>query len=341
MNHKQLSTLILSLLIFTTANLTSTVFSTTNTIISTTPKYAYSFVYQSFTVNITILNVTNLVTCQVKLSFNPRIINCTNVFVPEDNIFYGHATTFGFEIDNEKGSFKAFSGIWETTGVNGSGKIFSVTFQALSMGISALSFTDLGYFNGTYLQDPQNKLIPFEPNDGIIQVNAEGFNLYVFNVIRNGIPYNITIFSNSSITNFNFNATIQKIDFYASNPQNTLGYCSVSIPKPLLNGTFAILVNNRSVAYTMSVDASNQYLCFDYPHTTTEPVHIQIITTVFGDINGDRKVDMRDVAIVARAFGTSPGNARWDPRADISNDLKVDMKDIAVIAKNFGNYWRI
>ena len=27
--------------------------------------------------------------------------------------------------------------------------------------------------------------------------------------------------------------------------------------------------------------------------------------------------------------------------ADINNDLKVDMKDIAAIAKNFGNYWRI
>ena len=60
------------------------------------------------------------------------------------------------------------------------------------------------------------------------------------------------------------------------------------------------------------------------------------------DINHDLKVDMKDIASVARAFGTIPGDPKWDPRADITGtvplvpDGRVDMRDIGVVAKNFG-----
>ena len=60
------------------------------------------------------------------------------------------------------------------------------------------------------------------------------------------------------------------------------------------------------------------------------------------DINHDLKVDMKDIASVARAFGTIPGDPKWDPRADITGtvplvpDGRVDMRDIGLVAKNFG-----
>jgi hypothetical protein len=59
------------------------------------------------------------------------------------------------------------------------------------------------------------------------------------------------------------------------------------------------------------------------------------------DINHDMKVDMRDVGVSARAFGTFPGDAKWNPHADIIGldevpDGKVDMRDISLIAKHFG-----
>jgi hypothetical protein len=48
-------------------------------------------------------------------------------------------------------------------------------------------------------------------------------------------------------------------------------------------------------------------------------------------------IDMKDVAYVAKRFGTRPGDTLWDPNADINGDGKVDMKDIALVAKGFGN----
>jgi peptide/nickel transport system substrate-binding protein len=57
------------------------------------------------------------------------------------------------------------------------------------------------------------------------------------------------------------------------------------------------------------------------------------------DVNYDGKVDMKDIGIVAHAFGTSfgpPQDPRWVFRGDINNDRKIDMKDIGLVAKQFG-----
>ncbi len=59
------------------------------------------------------------------------------------------------------------------------------------------------------------------------------------------------------------------------------------------------------------------------------------------DINHDLVVNMKDIAVIAKAFNTVPGNPGWNPHADITGtvpfvpDGKVDMKDIGLAAKNF------
>jgi hypothetical protein len=52
----------------------------------------------------------------------------------------------------------------------------------------------------------------------------------------------------------------------------------------------------------------------------------------------DGKVDGKDIAIAAKAFGTVPGDPRWSTIADVNHDYKVDGKDLAQIAKQFGYY---
>jgi len=60
------------------------------------------------------------------------------------------------------------------------------------------------------------------------------------------------------------------------------------------------------------------------------------ISIVFIDVNGDGKVDIMDIAIVAKAFGSDPTLPNWDPRADLNGDGKVDIMDIAMVAIHFG-----
>ncbi len=71
-------------------------------------------------------------------------------------------------------------------------------------------------------------------------------------------------------------------------------------------------------------------------------MEVQNITRMIYDIAEPYgKIDMRDVAKAARAFGTQPGDELWDPEADITGpdgypDGKVDMRDVALVAKHFG-----
>ncbi|MEM2912598.1 MAG: CARDB domain-containing protein, partial [Candidatus Bathyarchaeia archaeon] len=53
----------------------------------------------------------------------------------------------------------------------------------------------------------------------------------------------------------------------------------------------------------------------------------------FADVNGDGKIDLKDIALVARAFGTRDGNPKWDPRCDINGDGKVDIRDLLLVAR--------
>jgi hypothetical protein len=40
--------------------------------------------------------------------------------------------------------------------------------------------------------------------------------------------------------------------------------------------------------------------------------------------------------MVAHAFGTREGDPRWIPQADINGDGRVDMVDVATVARDFG-----
>ena len=59
----------------------------------------------------------------------------------------------------------------------------------------------------------------------------------------------------------------------------------------------------------------------------------------YADINLDKKVDAKDVATAAKAFGTKEGDVRWNADCDINHDKVIDMKDLSAVAKCFGfNY---
>jgi hypothetical protein len=55
-----------------------------------------------------------------------------------------------------------------------------------------------------------------------------------------------------------------------------------------------------------------------------------------GDVNNDGQVQLEDVGLVGQAFGTSPGDARWNACADVSGDGVVDLMDVATTSSKFG-----
>ncbi|MBZ0113751.1 MAG: hypothetical protein K8J08_14895, partial [Thermoanaerobaculia bacterium] len=59
-------------------------------------------------------------------------------------------------------------------------------------------------------------------------------------------------------------------------------------------------------------------------------------TFIEGDIDQDGRVDGVDLVLLARAFGTTVGETRYDSDADLNDDGVIDGKDLAVLATTFG-----
>jgi parallel beta-helix repeat protein len=74
----------------------------------------------------------------------------------------------------------------------------------------------------------------------------------------------------------------------------------------------------------------------DETATTDNTLHSWVTITYLGDVNGDGRVDMKDVAYIAKRFGSDPSSPLWDPNADLNDDDRIDMKDVATVARNFG-----
>ncbi|NHW38162.1 hypothetical protein GQF04_27075 [Paenibacillus aceris] len=53
---------------------------------------------------------------------------------------------------------------------------------------------------------------------------------------------------------------------------------------------------------------------------------------ISADINGGG-VTIGDLAIVAGAYGKQPDQAGWNAKADVNKDGKVDITDLAIVAK--------
>jgi len=60
---------------------------------------------------------------------------------------------------------------------------------------------------------------------------------------------------------------------------------------------------------------------------------------LMGDINGDNVVNMKDIALVARAFGASQTSPNWREACDLNYDGVINMKDIALTARQFGQHY--
>jgi hypothetical protein len=47
-----------------------------------------------------------------------------------------------------------------------------------------------------------------------------------------------------------------------------------------------------------------------------------VTLTISGDLDGNIKVQLTDLVILAKAYSSKPGDTKWNPNADINNDQK-------------------
>jgi PKD repeat protein len=65
-------------------------------------------------------------------------------------------------------------------------------------------------------------------------------------------------------------------------------------------------------------------------------VRVLNVTQKTYDVNGDGKIDLKDVYRVGKAYGSYPGHPKWDPACDFNKDNVVDLKDYYPVCKHYG-----
>ncbi len=70
----------------------------------------------------------------------------------------------------------------------------------------------------------------------------------------------------------------------------------------------------------------------DFSNSTSGTVMVTFIT----DLDKDGRVGMLDVATVARAYGSKPGDSNWNPLADVDKNGVVNIVDMSMVERDYG-----
>jgi len=132
---------------------------------------------EPFTINITLTDFEDVYTWQIRILFNPSILNCTAAWYPEDHIFAGKMTApVEPVIDNTAGYVLwGNSLVGEVPGISGSrATLCQINFTGIAEGLSQITFQLTGTGRTLLLDSsyPANE-IPFTANPGEVTVVPE------------------------------------------------------------------------------------------------------------------------------------------------------------------------
>ena len=262
---------------------------------------------QNFTITIMVANVEDLYGWDVKLHYNTSVIQCTEAFYPPDHVFARQPFVGVIPIiDNTLGYVQFGCSLMdEVPRFNGTGKLCTFAFNGASIGDSGLVFSK-PYGEYTFLFNFDLEVIPALLVDGIVEV-------YLPPVIRDvaisyvspsatqvytGWTVNITAVAvNKGDVNENFTITA----YYNNSPIEAQ---TVTDLAPEENITLTFSWNTVGVTpanYTIKAEAS----IIPEEINTGNNIFVdgEVRIKMFGDVNGDGKVDMKDIALIARNFG--------------------------------------
>jgi hypothetical protein len=76
------------------------------------------------------------------------------------------------------------------------------------------------------------------------------------------------IFTNSSISDVNYDTDTLLLSFNVMGLEGTFGYCNITIPQEFLNGHPVVLLDGNTVDTNISKDTTNYYIRFIYNHSS-------------------------------------------------------------------------
>jgi hypothetical protein len=195
--------------------------------------------HESFSINITIINVTDMYGWEFKLYWNNALLNCTNVQIRAPEIWNNNIFTAGEGIENGYNAthgryWKALTTLYPAVSFNGSTTAVTLTFKALTTGMTTVTLQD------TIISDSQANAITHTTADGSVTVAPR-------QRFMRGDPHTV-----NGLTAYKLATTQSSIarSFSQTQPEYESAYWGIQVWKRDASGT-EILLTSGIVAQVM------------------------------------------------------------------------------------------
>ena len=300
----------------------------------------------TFDITLKVADVQELYAWQTQLLWDPAILACQKAVIPSTGyVFDGKASApVSPVIDNITGSLLfGASLLGDIPRFSGSGSMTTVTFKVLATGSSPLNFS-LPYGDNTFLLDFDFNILsstllngfftnapqpPQERHDVAVTGLSvsddhpkQGQNVTMTVGVKNNGTFSETF--SVQVTNDTIVIGMQTVTALASGASTTLIF---------VWNTSAATIGAHTITATATGVPSDANPANNAASTT---VTVESSTGPSTDLNGDGKVNIKDVAVVGMALGTQEGDSRWNRAADVNGDTVVNIIDVALVCKDFG-----
>jgi hypothetical protein len=167
-----------------------------------------------------------------------------------------------------------------------------------------------------------------------------GHDVAVTNVASDKTSIGQGLFSNVSVTVGNLGSFAETFNVTVTANQTVI---ATFVNTPLASGTFATL----SFMWNTTAFAKGDYTISAYAgpvpgEANTTNLSLSsgpVAVTIIGDINGDFKVSLADLTLLAKAYGSTPADPNWNPNADIAGSGKIGLVDLVDLAIHYGQHF--
>jgi hypothetical protein len=277
--------------------------------------------------NITGQNFQNIVYCSFNFSFNPNVVKILGYMI---NPINGTIIDSEITLNNKLGIMS--TAISYRTPVNFSKQsLMSITFQVVGYGISSLNLTDTTIIDITGLNvthEVENGLLITVIRDvAVIDIQPTPTKVYPGRMVT----VKVTVKNLGNLTeSFTVSASVDN--------QTILGTVNIENLSPGANVTVTFNWDTTGLApchwhfFTANVSAvpyeinlSNNILIGS----------IQVKIKMYGDINGDGKVDLTDLVQFAQSYYRRIGDPLYNPDADLDGNGFINLIDLVTLAINY------
>jgi len=295
---------------------------------------------ENFTINVSVANVSNLAGWEFRLYFLSRVIyvidaqegpfleNIRNTIFIKSNVTNNYNATHGFV-------YLACALLGSGHGADGFGTLATINFTVVGVGETPLHLPQDKAKLLDATPPPTGPIpIPHTTEDGHVRVG--GNDIAVTNIkLQKTVTNDTNVQINVTVENYgNYSLTLDLTLYFDENEIETQTVTDLSP------------ADSRNVAFTWDTTPvpKGNYTIKAYAHPVTGEIILEnnllvggfIIETILGDVNGDGKINILDIATVAAAYGSHPGHPKWNPNTDLDNNDFINILDIAKAAAHYG-----